>query len=547
MMWKKAGFIDLNLRKQICITQIRMKCRRRSFMGILEAINSFFANIVPIGDILWVFPQNFEWYANIPVLGSFPFAIILLVGMGIYFTCRTKGVQFRFFRRGWQVLFKKKASDNGVSPFAAFMLSMGMRVGPGNIIGVTGAISLGGPGALLWMWVSALFGMASSFVESTLAQIFKERDGDEYVGGLPYYGQKLCGNKKAVGIALTVFYIIFAMLSIPIQTFHVFTATGGAIGAVTGTAAERTSTLYYVLAVVIIVGTAFAVFGGIRRVTKVTDKMVPVMAVIYIAIVLILMVINIRFFPAFIESVFVGAFKPESVFGGAFGVALSQGIRRGLLSNEAGQGTITMSAAVSEQDHPCDQGFVQAIGVFVDTIVICTISAFVVCTAHIWDDPKVDWSTLSQSKIDVFMDSIKALVPGTGADALIVLIICICYALFAFTSLLGLVSFASIAGTRISKGKASKNTIRILGALVFVPFGTLCVLAGLELDNIWYVSDLINIALVFCNAPIILFGGKYVLRALRDYVENDGRRFVASDIGLELDTDIWTEERRKRV
>ncbi len=516
-------------------------------MGVLQAIDSFFANIVPIGDILWVFPQNFEWYANIPVIGSFPFAIILLVGMGIYFTIRTKGVQFRFFSRGWKVLFHKQKGNTGVSPFAAFMLSMGMRVGPGNIIGVTGAISLGGPGALLWMWISALFGMASSFIEATLSQIFKERDGNEYVGGLPYYGQKLCGNKKAIGVMLTIFYIIFAMLSIPIQTFHVFTATGGAISAVTGVAAERTSTLYYILAVILILGIAFSVFGGIRRVTKVTDKMVPVMAVIYILIVLVLLVMNISYFPKFIADVFVGAFKPQAMFGGAFGVALAQGIKRGLLSNEAGQGTITMSAAVSEQDHPCDQGFVQSIGVFVDTIVICTISGFVVCAAHIWDDPTVEWETLSQSKIDVFMGSIRTLVPGVAIDSLIVFIICLCYALFAFTSLLGLVSFANVAGTRISKSNGFKNGIRALGALIFVPFGTLCVLAGLELDNIWYVSDLINIALVFCNAPIILYGGKYAMAALKDYVANNGRRFVASDIGLELDTDIWTEEERNRI
>ena len=170
----------------------------------LKIINAFFANIVPIGDILWTFPQNFSWYANIPIIGSIPFAIYLLLGMGIYFSIRTKFVQFRYFKRGIQVLTKKKKDTTGVSPLAAFMLSAAMRVGPGNIIGVTGAISLGGPGAMFWMWISALLGMASSFVEATLAQIFKEKDGDEYVGGLPYYGQKLAGNKKGVGKGIEV-------------------------------------------------------------------------------------------------------------------------------------------------------------------------------------------------------------------------------------------------------------------------------------------------------------------------------------------------------
>ena len=159
-------------------------------MNILQSIDAFFANIVPIGDLLWVFPQNFDWYAKIPIVGNFPFAILLLVGMGIFFTVKTKGVQFRFFKRGMKVLTRKKRDSVGVSPLAAFMLSTAMRVGPGNIVGVTGAISVGGPGALFWMWLSALFGMASSFIEATLAQIFKEKDNDEFVGGLPYYGQK---------------------------------------------------------------------------------------------------------------------------------------------------------------------------------------------------------------------------------------------------------------------------------------------------------------------------------------------------------------------
>lgn len=514
-------------------------------MDILTAIDDFFANIVPIGDILWVFPQNFQWYADIPVIGDIPFAILLLVGMGIFFTFRTKAVQFRFFGRGLKTLTKKKRDSTGVSPLAAFMLSTAMRVGPGNITGVTGAIAIGGPGAVFWMWVSALFGMASSFVEATLAQIFKEKDGDEFVGGLPYYGRKLLGNRKWVGTVLAVLFIGYAMLSIPIQTFHVFTATGTAIGTVTGVPAERTSTLYYVLAVVVIVGIAVAVFGGIKRVTAVTDKMVPVMAVLYGLIIIVLLLLNIKHFPAFVESVVVGAFKPDAIFGGGFGIVLSQGIKRGLLSNEAGQGTITMSAAVAEQDHPCEQGFVQAIGVFLDTIIICTLTGFVVCGAQLWTKADSGWETLKNSTIDVFLESIKELVPGTGADGAVAAIICVCYALFAFTTLLGLVSFAVIAGTRITKSKSCVNTIRVLGSLIFVPIGALCVLAGLELNNIWYLTDFINIVLVFVNAPIILYGGKYVYRALKNYVESGGRRFVSAEIGLE--SEIWTESERERI
>lgn len=512
---------------------------------ILAQIDGIFVYIAPVSDMLWTFPRNFDWYKGIPILGEFPFAILLLMGMGVYFTIRTRCVQFRFFKRAIDVLTRKVSSDVGVSQMAAFLLSTAMRVGPGNIVGVTGAISVGGPGALFWMWLSALFGMSSSFIESTLSQLFKEKDGDEYVGGLPYYGQKLMGGRKWVGYALSLSFITYAMLSLLPQTFHVFTATGTLISTVTGVASDRQSTLYYALAIILIVCLALSVFGGIKRVTKVTDRLVPAMAIIYGLIVIVILVININRFPGFIAAVFKGAFKPETVFGGLFGVALSQGIKRGLLSNEAGQGTITMSAAVAEAHHPCEQGFIQALGVFLDTIIICTLSGFVVGAACLWDVDAANWGTLQASKIDVFLESLKTMVPGTAMDGFLAGVFCFCYALFAFTTILGLVSFAVIAGTRISKGSAFVNAIRVIGVFIFVPLGTLFVLAGLELDGIWYITDLINIALVFANAPIILIGAKYVMKALNNYEKGDGRRFVAADIGLE--SDIWTVAERDRI
>jgi len=533
--------------KYIKALQELYKKRKRGIiiMFILEQIDAFFANIVPIGDFLWIFPMNFEWYANIPILGQIPFAIFLLVGMGFYFTFKMKGVQFRYFKAGIQTLTRKKKGNVGVSQLAAFMLSTAERVGPGNIIGVTGAISLGGPGALFWMWVSATVGMASSFVESTLSQIFKQRDGDDYVGGLPFYGERIFNNKKWVGSFLSVMFIAYAMLCIPIQTFHVFTATGTAASIVAGVTVKTQSVLYYAIAVLVIVGIAATIFGGIKRVTRITDFMVPIMAVIYGVIVIVIVIINIGKVPAFLYAVVAGAFNPESIFGGSFGIVLSQGIKRGLLSNEAGQGTVTMAAAISEANHPCEQGFIQSIGVFLDTIIICTMSGFIVGAAKIWNNSSYDFITLKDSKIDLYLTSLKEMIPGAAMDSCISVIICICYALFAFTSLLGLISFAIVAGTKISKSKKYINTVRILGAFVFVPIGTLCVLAGLQLDNIWYVSDLLNIVLVFANAPILFYGSKYVVRALKNYADGNGERFVSSEIGVE--SDIWTYEERERM
>lgn len=518
--------------------------KRGSNMSIFDQINAFFANMVPIGDMLWIFPMNFEWYTKIPILGQIPFAVLLLLGIGIYFTFRTKGVQFRFFKRGLNVLICTKQSEVGVTPLASFMLSTAMRVGPGNIVGVTGAISIGGPGALFWMWTSALFGMASSFTEATLAQIFKERNGTEYVGGLPYYGQKLLGNRRYIGIGLGTLFIAYALLSVPIQTFHVFTAIGAMLDTITGTVSERQSMAYYVVAVLLIVSIALAVFGGIKRVTSVTDKMVPIMAVIYGVIIILILFINIAKFPGFIAAVVGGAFQPQSIFGGTFGIAIAQGIKRGLLSNEAGQGTITMAAAVADTKHPCEQGFIQAIGVFLDTIIICTLSGFVVGSASIWNNPTIDWETMKSAKLDVYLQSLKELIPGTALDAAVTVIVCLCYALFAFTTLLGLISFSEIAGSRISTDRKFINGIRTTGALIFVPFGTLCVLAGLQLDNLWYISDFINIVLVFANVPIILVGAKYVYRALKNYMESDGKRFVSAEIGLE--TEVWKLEESEK-
>lgn len=287
-----------------------------------------------------------------------------------------------------------------------------MRVGPGNILGVTGAISTGGPGALFWMWISAFFGMSTAFVEATLSQIFKERKDDEYVGGLPFYGRRLLKNAAWAGAALSVLYIIYAFLCFPAQGFNTISAVGAIAGVFTGTVIETNSSLYWISFAVLIVATAIISFGGIKKVTKVTDLLVPVMAVIYILTVVLLIVFNIPRIPWFFGAVFSEAFRPEAVFGGAFGIALSQGIKRGLMSNEAGQGTITMPAAAADANHPCDQGCVQALGVFLDTIVICTLTGFVVVMGRMWlTEDSAAWFELG--KLDRFLTSCGALT-GTG-------------------------------------------------------------------------------------------------------------------------------------
>ena len=338
---------------------------------LLAVITAVCGKIQVVSDLFWDFPTNFEWYANIPILGNFSLAIILLIGSGIYFSVRLRFIQIRKFKHGISVLKNSKA-QMGISPLASFFLSTAMRVGPGNILGVTGAVSVGGPGALLWMWISAFFGMSTAFVESTLSQIFKEKKNDEYIGGMAFYGRRLLGNSAIVGIVLSIMYIIYALLCFPAQGFNTVSAMGQIASIISGKELPTTHAIYWIGFAIVIIATIAVSFGGTKKISKVTDVLVPIMATVYVLTVLILILINFTRIPWFFYAVFTEAFKPEAVFGGAFGIALMQGVKRGLMSNEAGQGTITMPAAASDAAHPCDQGCVQAIGVFLDTIVICT-------------------------------------------------------------------------------------------------------------------------------------------------------------------------------
>ena len=507
--------------------------------AIFESINSIFAFVGPLSDFLWDFPTNFEWYANIPILGNFSFAIILLVGSGIFFSFKLGFMQVTHFKKGIGIMTEKRTVETGISPLAAFLLSSAMRVGPGNILGVTGAIAVGGPGALFWMWISAFFGMAVAYMEAVLAQIFKEKKGDEFVGGLPFYGRKLLGNKVWIGVFLSVLYILYALCCLPAQGFNVVSSIGTMAEIVTGSSIASDSLFYYVVGGVTIAVTAVISFGGIKKVSKWTDRIVPVMAVLYIATVVVLILLNLDQIPYFFRAVFGGAFQPEAVFGGMFGTVLAQGVKRGLMSNEAGQGTITMSAASADAKHPCEQGILASIGVFLDTIVICTLSGFVVVMAHCWTGEAADaWAVMD--KLPKFNASLAELTPGTAFNAIVTFIITLCFCMFAYTCLLGMISFSEIAANRIKQSKGFINGVRIV-AIAVATFGILCNIAGLELGNLWAFSDLGNILIVFFNVPIVYVGAKYVFKATAHYKKADGTPFTSQVIGRD-DCEYWDDK-----
>ena len=509
--------------------------------GLFAAVTAICEKIQIVSDWFWSFPTNLGWYAAIPVLGNFSLAIILLVGTGIFFTFKLRFIQVRRFGYGLRILVHSRTSKTGISSLAAFLLSTAMRVGPGNILGVTGAISIGGPGALFWMWVSAFFGMSTAFVEATLSQIFKEKRGEEYVGGLPFYGRRLLKGAAWAGIALSVLYILYAFLCFPAQGFNTISAVGAIAGVITGAAPATNSALYWISFAVLILVTALISFGGIRKVTKVTDLLVPIMAVIYVLTVVVLVVCNIGRIPWFFGAVFGQAFRPEAVFGGAFGVALSQGIKRGLMSNEAGQGTITMPAAAADAKHPCDQGCVQALGVFLDTIVICTLTGFVVIMGRMWlGEGSADWFALGQ--LEKFLASCGSLTGQSGTYGLVTLLISVCFGLFAFTCLMGFMSFTEICAQRISSNRVFINVIRVV-CLVVISFGVVTNIAGMDLSALWNLSDFANILMVYCNLPLLYLGFRYVLRAWRHFEAEDGTPFDSQVAGTQVP--VWDEKAEK--
>lgn len=453
----------------------------------------------------------------------YPILIIVLLACGFYFTIRTKFIQFGLLGEAFKVITEKPEGKDDVSSFQALMVSTASRVGTGNIVGVANAICLGGPGAVFWMWIIALIGGASAFIESTLAQIYKKRgsDGVSY-GGPSYYIENAIGSRGLgvlFAVALIATYAVgFNMLasfnlqdSFRVYDFYVTGKTSWMIGAV----------------LALIAG--YCILGGGKRIIKFTSLLVPVMGVIFVIMALVMIVINIKNVPAMFGMIFKDAFNFKAIFGGVAGSALVEGIKRGLYSNEAGMGSAPNAAASASVSHPVKQGLVQMISVFLDTIVICSATAFMSLSSGIAPTEELAGAPFVQASLSTVF--------GPYGN----IFITVSLALFAFTTLLGNLYYVDSCLTYLNKKTPSKTFMlcyRII-AIVLIFVG-----AGMEMSLAWDVADFLMGVMCLINIPSILYLGSIALKALEDYkkqrAEGKNPVFKAEAVGIDTSKlDYW--------
>ena len=446
---------------------------------------------------------------------------LFLVAAGIYFTIRTKGLQFRLFGESIKVVNEKPSSEGQISSFAALMVSTASRVGTGNIIGVSTALCTGGPGAIFWLWITAILGGASAFVESTLAQIYKKRDKDGTSYGGPSYYMETGLKAKWLGVIFAVIIILtyavgYNMLaSYNLQScFSSFSFYGANTPLIIG----------IILAILF----AIIVLGGGKRLTDVTGFLVPIMGILYILISLIVLVINAGNLGTMFGNIFRDAFNFKAIFGGFFGSCVMWGIKRGLYSNEAGMGSAPNAAATADVSHPAKQGLVQMLSVFIDSLLICTATAFMCLSSGIVP-------TADASGAPYVQESMRASLGSFGP-----IFIAIALSLFAFTTLIGNYYYCEGCLRFILGKKPSKNFL-----LVFRLVATALVLIGAVLSAgiVWDTADALQGLMVVINIPVIIILAKPAIKCLEDYVKQrkagKNPEFKAADIGIKEELDYW--------
>ncbi|EDL65619.1 sodium/alanine symporter family protein [Bacillus sp. SG-1] len=464
-------------------------------------------------------------------LNTFVWSYILiaaLIALGIYFSIRLNLVQFRYIGEMFRLLTDKATisaeGKRGISSFQAFTVSTASRVGTGNLAGVATAIAGGGPGAVFWMWLIALIGGATSFVESTLAQIYKVKDKDGFRGGPAYYMEKGL-NARWMGIVFAVVITFsFGLVFNSVQSNTISIAVNESYGL-------NRMTIGLVLAGL----TAVIIFGGIKRIASVTQILVPILAVLYILLALFILLSNITLIPDMFTLIFESAFGLREVVSGGVGAALMMGIKRGLFSNEAGMGSAPNAAATAAVTHPAKQGLIQTLGVFTDTLIICSSTAFIILLSNQYTG-NLDGITLTQAALTHHV--------GDWAG----MFVAIAIFLFAFSSIIGNYYYGE---TNIEFIKYSPVALFVyrLAVLAMVVFG-----ATVELEVVWGLADLSMGFMAIINLIAITLLAKIAVAALKDYrlQKKEGKDpvFYSNSIPGLQNIECWEsmpeEEKRKR-
>ncbi|CAF1815236.1 MULTISPECIES: alanine/glycine:cation symporter family protein [Bacillus] len=464
-------------------------------------MESFFSNLINI-------PSAFIW----------DFLVYILVGLGLFFTIRFGFIQFRYFIEMFRIVGEKPVGNKGVSSMQAFFISAASRVGTGNLTGVALAIATGGPGAVFWMWVVAAVGMASSFVESTLAQLYKVRDGEDFRGGPAYYIQKGLGARW-LGIVFAILITVsFGLIFNAVQTNTIAGALDGAFNV------NKT-----VVAIVLAVLTAFIIFGGLKRIVAVSQMIVPVMAGIYILIALYVVITNITAFPGVIATIVKNAFGVEQVVGGGLGSIIIIGAKRGLFTNEAGMGSAPNAAATAHVSHPAKQGFIQTLGVFFDTFIVCTSTAFIVLLYSL--TPKGDGIQVTQAALN---HHIGSWTPTFIAIAMF---------LFAFSSVVGNYYYGE---TNIEFIKTSKTWLNIyrIAVIAMVVYGCLA-----DFQLVWDMADLFMGIMALINLIVITLLSNVAYKVYKDYAKQRKQGldpvFKAKNIPGLKNAETWEDEKQE--
>ena len=447
--------------------------------------------------------------------------IILLVLGGLYFTFRTKFAQFSTAREQLRSVTEKPTDGKGVSSFHALMVSTASRVGTGNIIGVSTAICLGGFGSVFWMWVIALIGGASAFVESTLAQIYKKKGPDGSYGGPAYYIESAF-KCRPLAIVFSILLIVTYGVGFNMLASYNLQSTFSSYGF------YNADVTPWVIGVILAVIVCYCLFGGGSRMIKVTSFLVPIMGVAYILVALVIICLNATVLPSVFSRIFREAFDFSAIFGGFGGSCVMYGIKRGLFSNEAGVGSAPNASASAEVTHPVKQGLVQTLSVFIDTLLVCSATGFMCMASGVEATPALSGAPYVQA-------ALSATLGGFGP-----IFVTAAMVLFAFTTLLGNLYYVDQCVFYILgrvPAKWVQHLIHTVAALV-VLLG-----AGLSADLLWGIADVTMGLMTLINVPVIIYLSKYALRALRDYEKQRGEgktpTFRAADIELPFEVDYW--------